>query len=72
MRRWIRQWWRRLRNRCTICGMKRSPVKEGDPYTYGPFCRKCNKGIFWGQMYGAGPVTMKRILDARRETESDH
>lgn len=38
----FRRLYRRLFNRCTLCGAAREPV-SGDVYTQGPFCRKHNK-----------------------------
>lgn len=46
--------WRRLTNRCPICGTKRPKRAAMDVYTWGPWCRGCNKRVMFGSFYGMG------------------
>jgi hypothetical protein len=57
----VRGWWRRLWNRCGICGKKRSPYVLGDLYTVGPHCRACNKTLMMGRMYGMSDQRFRGI-----------
>lgn len=57
----IRRAWRRLCNRCELCGHPRATFNAAHIYTFGPFCRRCNKSLLFAQMYGMGEQKAGRL-----------
>lgn len=57
--RWKR-WWL---FQCSICGSPKTRWKAGDRHTHGPYCRRCNKTLAFGGLYGAGPAGLRRMIE---------
>lgn len=69
MKRWLTRLWRRIRNRCELCGRKRIPFKVNDIHSWGPFCRYCNKTQNFGRAYGAGAAKLAAMMERDRRSD---
>lgn len=58
MLRAIRGAWRRLFNRCELCGKPAARYSLYDVHTWERFCRPCNKRFLFGRLFGAGPQSL--------------
>lgn len=65
----LRNWWRRIRNRCGICGEKRMEPNWNDVHSLGPYCRPCNKGMAFSQLYGMSNERALAALTVHRAME---
>lgn len=62
MKNWFIRNWRRLMNRCAVCGAKRKKPDPWDFHSHGPFCRSCNKAWNWAKAYGASDQRTREML----------
>lgn len=69
MKRWFTRLWRRIWNRCELCGRKRIAFNVNDIHSWGPFCRFCNKVQNFGRAYGAGPKKLREMTERNLRSE---
>lgn len=62
----LRYWWRKLRGRCVLCGVRRPMYHPTDIYTLGQYCRRHNKDLHYAKLYGAGARKLKQMFGLER------